>query len=369
MSINKVTTSQTTQTKTTTKTDTETTKKKTTWFGKFGNWFNKNSSKIGASMSILGNSAMNIGMDIAQFEMTREMLKTGSIWGMGGYMYGGGMFGCRSFGGGSWMMNGDPLGLTWAGGGYDTYNPYYTQMGNQMAFNYGYQMAQQGAYTQGYSQGFFNPTDTYQTRQIIQNDATAPLQPEANKFAKLNVSEQDETEGHNFDEVTNNFVDEEGEAISGKEYDLEVKADKDGKFSSDYKAKVSELGKSYLANIEKTTGDVDNKGIDLKEFKKHEMKKLPADATDEQIEEAEARTENAFKKLDINDDGKIDWKEYSAAIMTFDQEAGTQPKGKANDGVITSEDYAAWSSLMGSEKTNLFDTSIRKNYKQLFDKE
>lgn len=352
-------TSSTTTTTTTTKSTTNTEQKKKTWLGKFGTWFGKNSSKIGECFSIVGNTAMGIGSNLAQFEMARTMLKSGSIWGMG-YMhpYVGGYTS-------SWMMNGDPLGISWLNAGYGDYNPYYTQMGNQMAFNWGAQLMQQQMLNQtAQMQQYQQMSQLQQMQQTRNNSTIQSIQIEDNEF---DVSKQSTAIGKSFDDATNEFIDKDGEAVSGKKFSLGVKqGDDDSETAKNYKSRISEFGKSYLAHIEKNSSDgVDNDGIDIDEFKEYEMKKLPSDASDAKKAEAEQMAENAFNKIDINGDGKIDWKEYSAAIMTFDQTYG-KPAKKSNDGQITSSDFANWTTDMADDKKNFFDVSIRQNYKNLF---
>ena len=195
------------------------------------------------------------------------------------------------------------------------------------------------------------------------------LKDEKNLFAELDVSTQNTAEGKKFDEATDSLVDEDGKAVKDKSFKMNVKRGADSKETSEnYRTRVSELGKSYLAHIESKSSDgADNEGISLEEFTEHEMDKLGDDISDEEKAEYEQRAENAFNKIDINNDGQIDWKEYSAAIMTFDQKAGTKPKGTTNDGQISSSDYEQWSTLMSDSKQNMFDLSIRRNYKELFD--
>ena len=319
--------------------------KKSSFFKKIGNWFNKNGNTVGNVMSAVGDTAMSTGMTLAQMEVMRK----GSIWGMGfmgcGMPLGYGM---------DYYTQCDPLGISgWMGYGAGGYNPYLTQMGNQMAFDWGavtmqQMMAQQQLQANQYSQFNINQNvnQNINVNQKIQAD-----------FAELDVSKQDTKDGKEFDDATNGLTDEKGNAISGKKYSFGITDKKD------YSEKIQEKAKNYVAHIDKESGNSDG-AITLEEYTKHEMAKLPSDATEEQKAQAKKMAEIAFNKLDLTGDNKLDWKEYSAALSTFDQKFG----GTELDGTITSEDYSKWSTELGGSTGTKFENAARTNYLSLFKK-
>ena len=314
-----------------------------------GKWFNKNGDTVGNVMSALGNTAMQTGMTLGQI----EMMKHGSIWGMGYMSMSLGM--PMGYGMG-FYSNCDPLGVSgWMGTqGYGT-DPHLTYMGNQMAYNMGAAtmqqiMAQNNSQNIQYNQYFSNLTNN---NTKLKTD-----------FAKLDISNQSTIAGKDFDKATDELTNE-GEAVSGKKFSFGLTKGENSKIdAANYNAKVQETAKSYLAHIDTEYGDKDG-GISLEEFTKHEMSKLKSDATDSEKAQAKSIAQNAFKKMDLNGDNKLDWKEYSAVLATFDQKFG----GTELDGQITSEDYAAWSADLSNPYSTKFNNAARTNYLQMFKKQ
>ena len=293
----------------------------------------------------IGNAFTKLGSGLMQTAATSYVLRNsthcgGSIFGFGGGCFGGRMgFGMPS------MYNpmSNPMGI----GVFspNTYNPINNQYGNALAYQWGASLAQQAKMN--------NLGSMYQQQQTT-------LQKTDNKYAGDIDENQDTTKGQEYTKETNKLVDEEGNAIKDKSYTISTPKDKE-----QYKNDLSELGKSYLADIDKSVGNGDGE-ISLDEFASYEMKNgLPSKADAAKKSQAWQLTQIAFSKLDQNGDNKLDWKEMAAAMATFD----TDTTGKAEkdlDGKITSTDYETWSQSMVNQSSNIFDNAVRKNYEQLF---
>ena len=138
------------------------------------------------------------------------------------------------------------------------------------------------------------------------------------------------------------------------------------KCAEEYRTAVSNLGKSYLANID-STGNSDRK-VTAEEFVNYELGKLDANASNQHKTQTKQMALNAFNKIDQNGDGLADWKELAATIATFDTTTDSSQTQKAiNDRTINVKDFSKWSALLRQQGTNAFDITVRNNYKQLFE--
>lgn len=305
-------------------------------------------------MQRLSQTLTKMGSGLTQTAMTGIALKSmnnccgsqsifGYGCGCGSFGYTGGM----GFGIGiTPQMMADPMGFSWL----PNPNMCYAQnnsYGNMMAYNYGLSLAAAG-------------------RQ--QAAASLAMTPQQLQLTKTNtqyagdLDENQETEtGKAFDKATDKMSDNNDSSFNIVDKYTDPK---DGKKCADeYRAAVSNIAKSYAAEIDNNTGNKDKK-VTIDEFVKHEISKLKSDATEEKKAEAKAIAQTAFYKIDINGDGYADWKELAATVTTF--ETDTESNKKPLDATITSNEYKKWSALMAQQGANEFDTTIRKSYTQLF---
>ena len=303
----------------------------------------------------IGNAFQKLGSGLMQTATTSYVLRNstnccgGSIFGLGGGCFGGGMgFGMPS------MFNpmSNPLGIG-VFSPTNMLNTMNTQYGNAMAYQWGFQLAQQAK---------MNSLAAAQQQNLMQSQQLTQQKTD-NEYAGDIDKNQDTTKGQEFNKGTHELVDEKGKAISDKSYTISAPEDADG-----YKSDLSELGKSYLADIDKSVGNGDGE-ITADEYINYEMKNsLPSKADADRKKLAMFETQIAFNKLDQNGDNKLDWKEMAAAMATFDSDSSGKAE-KDLDGKITSKDYEFWSQSMVDQSSNIFDTAVRKNYNQLFGKE
>lgn len=248
------------------------------------------------------------------------------------------------------QMMADPMGFSWLPNpacGYAQNNAY----GNMLAYQYGLNLA-----AQSNAQIASNMASLQQQQQ---------LQKTNTKYAGDLDKDQETKTGKAFDNTTDKMAENKDSRFNILDKYTNPKDEK--KCADEYRAAVSNVAKSYAAEIDNTSGNKDRK-VTVEEFVKHEMSKLDKDASDENKAAAKAMAQTAFDKIDINGDGYADWKELAATVATFDTDNETNDKPL--DATITSDEYKKWSALMSQQGTNEFDTTIRKTYTQLFgDKE
>lgn len=244
------------------------------------------------------------------------------------------------------QMMADPMGFSWLPNpacGYAQNNAY----GNMLAYQYGLNLA-----AQSNAQIASNMASLQQQQQ---------LQKTNTKYAGDLDKDQETQTGKAFDNATDKMAENKDSSFNILDKYTNPKDEK--KCADEYRAAVSNVAKSYAAEIDNTSGNKDRK-VTVEEFVKHEMSKLDKDASDENKAAAKAMAQTAFDKIDINGDGYADWKELAATVATFDTDNETDKKPL--DATITSAEYRKWSALMSQQGTNEFDTTIRKTYTQLF---
>lgn len=306
-------------------------------------------------MQRLSQTLTKMGTGLTQTAMTGIALNSMNHCCSGQSIFG---FGCGSFGYGMGMncgigitpqMMADPMGFTWLQNPMNMYaqnNSY----GNMIAYQYGLGMGLQ-AKAQAAAQTAAYP----QLQQLQKTNAQYAGDIDAN---------QETESGKAFDQATDAMKDED----KAKDYNIidYTEPDNKEKCAEEYRTAVSNLGKSYLANID-STGNSDRK-VTAEEFVNYELGKLDANASDQHKTQAKQMALNAFNKIDQNGDGLADWKELAATIATFDTTTDSNQTQKASkDSTINVKDFSKWSALLGQQGTNAFDTTVRNNYKQLFE--
>ena len=299
-----------------------------------------NWSNFGNALSRLGAGLMQTGVTSYALRASTNPWNNTSIFGFGG---------CGMMGG---MMSpynsiANPMGIG-VFNQYNAYNAMNTQYGNALAAQWGMTLMQQAKMNN------ISLPQMYQT--------TNKTQKTDNEYAGDIDKNQDTTQGAAFNKATSEMVDEDGEVVKDKSFTISQA--KDGE---EYTKDLSNLSKSYLADIDKSVGNGDGE-ISVDEYINYEMKSQNlANANAEQKSDAMKLGQIAFSKLDQNSDNKLDWKEMAAAFATFDTDTANISKDK-RDGKITSEDHEKWSLYLGNQNSNVFDTTVRKNYTQLFGK-
>ena len=332
-----------------------------TIFNKIGNFFNKSGNTVGKVMTATGATAMGVaGMGM----MWHAMNSNNSIFGGCGCM---GMGGMNPYGMGGFGMPGmSPFGMGGMGpfgmpgfgmggispfgmggynmGGCSVFGGMNPMFGMQQAFASGQQFVSSGNYQNnpwGLLNGSYNFNTTSTTTSTkIDLDEQKRVDEQGYKTAKLG-EEGDKAKGKEFDEK----LDELG---NGDRTDIEL----DGA-ESDYKEAISTAGKNYIKGT-----DGNNDGlISEDEFVKHELH-----GKFKNVDNADDIAKVAFRKIDQNRDGFIDWKEMGAVIATFDA-SGTK------DGKITASEFNTQSEQMTKHKDLKFDNAVKDKYNKYFKEE
>lgn len=311
---------------------------------------------MGFSLNNLGDALLKIGKSTLQtgtFYAAAKALNSPSCHG------GVSIFGCGTFGT-MGMMGAYPMGYASMGygmgmGGYSygamgMMNP-YAQMSIGQAYGAGYALGEQ---LKAQGSGMYT-IPTFQNPYLALTQQQQALEPTKNKAAEKFTSHNTEL-GKQFEEhsktgETTQFVmsDWEGKA-EGKEKDQQ------------YIQYASNFAKSYIANIDEKSGNKDNE-ITEEEFTKYNMASdLDENATDAEKAQNKTLSQIAFKKIDQNGDGKIDWKEMAATLSVYDSMSGSR------DGKITNEELAAGGSELVNSASTTMDQKLRSEYTRLFGK-
>lgn len=289
---------------------------------------------IAKGLSAVGMTAFGVGMTGAMIhDLNHNKGCGGSIF--GGYF--GNNCGCSPMSG--MNMFG---GMNLYGNMYNSYgfNPYNTQMGNDMAFEWGRQLAKEYQAQQAQTQTQF------QQPQISKHN---------NEQAEAVSTDTNKALGEAFDEGTNKLADDDADPVNL----LDNVQNGRGDDKTTYLKGISNTAKSYIAHI-----DADGDGyISESEFIKHELASAKGEKELSSAEETKlkASMKHAFAQMNLNqDEDGIDWKEMAASITTYD--AGGTGDGKL-DGKITAKNY---SDAQNSITNGSFGQASWTNYKALF---
>ena len=344
---------------------------KPSFLKQIGNWFNKNGNTVGRAMQITGSAAMGVGMTGMFINEMKH--PTTSI-------FGGGFCRCNPFSMFGGMASIDPMGMTgWMNGmsgmygmngsfgmgglfGYGNMGGCTSMMGQNLAYQMGMNARMQDMASARNNYAYLN-----NNQQILQNNSNTAndiinfdtgdsdgKKKINSEFAKLDENHETEN-GKNFYNGLLGFYNKNNDLIEGKSFEL--CNTQEAKDAEKYKEAISKYAKSYIAYIEKSDGNGKD-GLSLDEFIQHNTKRYDDKALKQSVK---IQAGIAFKKLDLNNDGKLDWKEYAATIRTFDMNSN----GKIN-GVINSEDFNKWSIYLADPNKADFDNAMKENYRKLF---
>lgn len=152
--------------------------------------------------------------------------------------------------------------------------------------------------------------------------------------------------------------------LAGKKNRTEAE---NAQLDKEYTEGMKKMGSAYVSYIDSKFGD--GSGVLSKEeYFSFESEDIPADLRNDPTAMKDIKTmqENAFKHLDINQDGAIDKKEMAAYFHALD--FGTE-EGKSNgaNGQISAYDYAVNSAFnLPDPNENMLDKKLSYTYKKLF---
>lgn len=303
---------------------------------------------MGFNLENLSNSLLKMGSGFLQMGTFYSASKainscsTDSIF--SGGCYGGGGYCGNSFSYGGY------------GGAYGYDNPLETQFLMGQAYGEGYALAEQMAMLNANNGMLNNPLMNFGMNPgMITGGQQTSLQKTNNPAAEKVDANQDTSLAEQFeqnvkDKKSTQFVDNNWKDLADGE-------DKDIKHMD----ASDNFAKSYIMHMDKTSGN-SNGEITLDEFKQYNIKTdLGADATDAQKTQANKNSEIAFKKLDQNGDGKLDWKEMSSMFTVYDSVLD----GKY-DGKISKDEVDAGNKALLTPDNTQIEEKLRIAYEELY---
>lgn len=286
----------------------------------------------------LSNNLQKIGQNILQmgvgYTVSKEAMHGGWGLGMGPSIWGCGEMGCCMPMGGYSFPTPPPI---------DIHHPIY---GQGLP---GYGMPP-GAYDAAYEHG---KLEAQRIAEQMERSNYPKAQPVADdvSITEGRVLEDAIKEETNFSIIN----DENWHALNAKENKTVVEK---AQLNNYYKARVTDLAQSYVANISKSFGG-NGQYIDLNSYTGFMANNIPEDAT-EDVQQAFLNAASVeFNKLDLNRDGVVDYKEAAAYINTLDGQS---------DGTITSEEFKAGSTGLTDPNNTDFENKLKENYRNLFGK-
>lgn len=330
-----------------------------TFMGSIGGAFKTgwNNGNIQKGMAITGMTAFGVGLT---GNMIKDIKHGGSIFGCGCNSFGGNMFGCSPFGMGSMNLFG--MGNMYGGMGMLNGMGGMNNMGNMMAFQWGQQLAMQQQMqmgtmysgTLGLNNNLFNTTEV--TDEMLDNIA-----PGHDFEDEGGIVVTDTVKGQEFDNGTDALKNEsDAEAVVLSETKLSENR-------TSYINELSATAKSYISHM-----DTDENGyVSEDEFIEHEVEKTRTELEENGQEMNEMQETNlrnslriVFAQMDLNRSGKVDWKEMTSTMATYD--AGGKALGtKGGDGKITASEYKSAQAKLSSANGSFGKTNWQ-NYKRLF---
>lgn len=133
------------------------------------------------------------------------------------------------------------------------------------------------------------------------------------------------------------------------------------KLDTEYNTNMQKLGNSMAQYISQTFangGDID--GAAFEKFQNSGAMDLSG-LTQDEIATLKTSNQIAFKRLDINGDGKIDAKEMSAYMMAMDFDENNRMGGS-----IKAEDYMRNASQLDDPNKNVLDQKLAYSYNKLY---
>ena len=160
-------------------------------------------------------------------------------------------------------------------------------------------------------------TDTSKTGQTAELDA----------FKSMEVKAKEMT----LEEALNDSTPENGVSLVDEEW-REMANRGDAATGEKYQELVKKFGFNYTQQIDAKYGNGDGI-LTYEEFEKHQSEDIGPDADAEVKAAMKESTQNAFKRLDLNDDNKIDSKEITTllAAMDYDKDSNVNGRITIND--------------------------------------
>ena len=191
-------------------------------------------------------------------------------------------------------------------------------------------------------------TDTSKTDQTTELDAFKSMEAKAKEMT--------------LEEALNDNTPENGVSLVDEEW-REMANRGDAATGEKYQELVKKFGFNYTQQIDAKYGNGDGI-LTYEEFEKHQSEDIGPDADAEVKAAMKESTQNAFKRLDLNDDNKIDSKEITTLLAAMDYDKDSNVNGR-----ITINDFFRTSIQLGEGDRQFLDDLLEYNYDSFFGKD
>ena len=175
-------------------------------------------------------------------------------------------------------------------------------------------------------------------------------------------SMEEKAKNMSFKEASNDKTPENGVSMVNDEW-REMANRGDAATGEKYQELVKKFGLNYTKQIDVKYGNGDGI-LTYEEFAKHQAEDIAPDADADVKAAMKEQIQNAFERLDLNDDNMIDSKEMTALLAAMDYDENNNVNGR-----ITINDFFRTSIQLGAEGKQDLDDLLKYNYNSFFKKD
>ena len=210
------------------------------------------------------------------------------------------------------------------------------------------------------------PSAPTQSETPAQSDAPVevPETPKAGQTAELDAFKGMEAKAREmtFEEALNDSTPENGVSMVNDEW-REMANRGDAATGEKYQELVKKFGLNYTRQLDEKYGNGDGT-LTYEEFEKHQSEDITPDADADVRAAMKEAIKNAFERLDLNDDNKLDSKEITTLLAAMDYDKDNNVNGR-----ITINDFFRTSIQLGEGDRQFLDDLLEYNYDSFFGKD
>ena len=210
------------------------------------------------------------------------------------------------------------------------------------------------------------PSAPTQSETPAQSDAPVevPETPKAGQTVELDAFKGMEAKAREmtFEEALNDSTPENGVSMVNDEW-REMANRGDAATGEKYQELVKKFGLNYTRQLDEKYGNGDGT-LTYEEFEKHQSEDITPDADADVRAAMKEAIKNAFERLDLNDDNKLDSKEITTLLAAMDYDKDNNVNGR-----ITINDFFRTSIQLGEGDRQFLDDLLEYNYNSFFGKD
>lgn len=210
------------------------------------------------------------------------------------------------------------------------------------------------------------PSAPTQSEAPTQSDAPVEVSetPKAGQTAELDAFKGMEAKAREmtFEEALNDSTPENGVSMVNDEW-REMANRGDAATGEKYQELVKKFGLNYTRQLDEKYGNGDGT-LTYEEFEKHQSEDITPDADADVRAAMKEAIKNAFERLDLNDDNKLDSKEITTLLAVMDYDKDNNVNGR-----ITINDFFRTSIQLGEGDRQFLDDLLEYNYNSFFGKD